>query len=207
MAGWLDAISIRHTMTYLGQECIGFYTVERETSAVTVSQCLSAWSEFLSTSLRNRQSDQVVYKQLDGMLLSDVSQIATLSLGDVTGTKIGDPMPVFVAATVQIIRTTGAIRHGWKRYPGVVEADVVAGVMTGAEVAAWNADPVPKLVAIWTEQGNPRCHLVVVKRIKYTPVGSTKPAYRLPQTAAEYLAFDPVSGNCVGLGSQNSRKR
>lgn len=111
----------------------------------------------------------------------------------VAGTRVGNMMPPFVAWSFRLVRESLATRNGAKRYGGVVEEDVSAGVATADvsdELAALAAVLDNDIVVGLATLAEP----VIVRRPLEVPVGTS------------YTYASIGSADYRQVGSQNTRK-
>jgi len=129
--------------------------------------------------------------------------------GDVVaGGKTGlDNLPPHDAVTVRFNRADLSMRHGYKRFAGLVETDVINGVVETTVLNAWQ-DFADVMVGDW-ENATPEtmCNLIVLQRIKDVAESSGKTIYRLPETDEELAFYQPYSALAYHqVSTQVSRK-
>lgn len=110
------------------------------------------------------------------------------------GTLVGDPLPEFVTATVRFLRPTPAVRHGYKRFSGVLEPLTSNGQLTGAIVTQLNLFIAGMLLPV-SPVG------IVLSFCQVRKFANGQP---LPQNNWVIAPFQ--AGVINGLGTQNTRK-
>lgn len=126
----------------------------------------------------------------------------------VTGSRTGQPLPLFNAWSFKSERTRADIRAGFKRYGTISETDVsgfvpATGMLTVLEAFA---GILSAELEFTTPGGDFIATPIIVKRVKYTtPSGSV--AYRMPQPGDPYEFSQAVNWVYDSVTSQNSRKR
>ena len=127
--------------------------------------------------------------------------------GSITGAS-SVLLPSWFAASMRMNRQRIDMRHGYKRFTGIVEGSVQGN--------AWNITE-PQVTALVALAGQLNLPLdvdadvlddaqpVVVKRIKYTTAAG-KTAYRLPQNQGEFAYFDVTTATLLPPTTQDTRK-
>lgn len=119
------------------------------------------------------------------------------------GARAGDTLGPFVAPTIRFTRKRTDMHHGYKRLPGVLEADQTNGVL-GAPLIALIEDFADSLIGGWEDNSAPGvtvANYVIVKRV----LDAGK--YRLPETDGELVYYAPDNYVVVvNVSSQVSRK-
>jgi len=126
----------------------------------------------------------------------------------IKGGKTGlDNLPPHDSCTIRINRSDLSMRHGYKRFAGLVETDVIDGVIETTVLSGWQ-DLADALVDDWSDTTpEPVCNLIVVKRVPYTVESSGKTAYRLPETDEELEYYQPYTALAYHqVSTQVSRK-
>jgi hypothetical protein len=119
----------------------------------------------------------------------------------------GQPYAPFAATGIRFVRRRLDMRHGYKRFGGLAEDRVENALLSSFQMAAAE-NLADALVGDWVNGTEEHvCDFVIIKRIKYHPEGETSWAYRLPETAEEYVSYRPVAYVVnPAVTSQNSRK-
>lgn len=116
---------------------------------------------------------------------------------DTFGVVESATMPLQVAASFKLVRTTAATRNGSKRFGGIADSLVndatgqgLAGLAQTSSLEDWLASPIQVVVG-----GGNECTLV--------PIIVRKPSTNIPPTVYNRV----LAGQFRGTGSQNSRKK
>lgn len=130
-----------------------------------------------------------------------------IKTGTQAGGRSGDVMPNFVAWRFKQPRKRGDIRHGFKAFGAVSEADVTGGLPATAMVSVINAASARlcSILSISDGVSTYSATPVIAGRIEYTPSPGRK-AYRFPESPAEYRFYTAVDWGFYLLSTQNSRK-
>ena len=200
----MSVYAVRLKTQLLTQDCLNvfFYRTPNPGSLEgTASDLNSFFNTSVVAGLKPRVAIGVAFIELYTYDLFFPTNINTQALSG-AGSGSGDVMSPFNAYAVRSNRASRAIRRGQKRFPGVIEADVINGVIQvvslWAGLLATMASPIVGGSSTYTP--------VIVKRVPYTTSQGT-PAYRLPETIAEYQAFDVTSWALnQRVSTQNSRK-
>lgn len=184
-----DVYQLTHTMLWNNAEpMVNVYFYQRNTGLGTAQQLANAWSEDVLPAIRAWQSQIVWHDRCEVINLGDLTDFGGTNYTNTRGLNTSaDPLPAFNAVQYTLRAGSRAVRPGSKRYPGITEGDVTAGVITSSGVItqlnALGAALIANIQAGTGETFAP----VIVKRVKYAPEPG-KVAYRLPETTGELVA-------------------
>lgn len=212
MAIW----ELTHTMSLQGQLCqnkYNFATLEAGASAITAQAlCLGfadGWFPVINDVLTQSTVGQSVYARN----LYDPTDFFEDTANVANGAVSSDALPSFVAWSFRSNRGRTDMRRGYKRFPGVPETFVSAGVATAGalvelgQIAALMDDPL-----VLFDEGSPvSLLLAILGREKYLPNPTEEPdnwQYRYFETEAAQREkmFFPTDWDYMGLTTQRTRK-
>lgn len=187
------------------------YQVERDNAAITASVIAEAFEDRVITPLLPLQDGALSHTVIEVQNLGDPTDFATRIPAPNVGTRVGEPFASFVAAAIQFNRTRTDIKNGQKRFVVGVETDADGNNWLAAFVTSMETvrDPI---LALWFTDALPAapvCNFIVVKRIcTVQPPPDPCLSFRLPETDAELLFYNPTTGIVRSvIRSQVSRKR
>lgn len=206
-----DIVELVHEQTYLGQNVNNVYYF-RATGAAPSLSTLTSWFETnIVQNTKDIQNDLVTHVNLRVRNLFNVAEAVEEPLTG-TGANLSgtEEQPSFLAVSIRLDHVNAAIRPGFKRWSGILEASITdavlsAGIVTGLGTLGSNL-VVPPVVALADWQH------VIVKRICETPNPDPDAVpsclkYRLPETQAEADYGVPVTYEVITQPTtQNSRK-
>ncbi len=205
-----DLYNVVHDMTYLGQKMLNVYQCERANAGETAQTVNDAFQNSVLPSIRAFQNNGVVHNELRIFNLGVSTDFGTFTLGAATGQRAGTKFNAFVVGEVKFPSLNRAVRTGFKRYGGLVEADDTDGVLTGAVLTLLDTIG-SALIGQWQASSDSHhvANFVIIKRVCATtpPVGDPCPQYRLPETGDPLVLYQPNSRIAITtLRSQVSRR-
>lgn len=190
----LDIFELRTTTTFLGQNCINlfYYIVTELTGTVTLPAgrlCdlwnAAFWGNNESVFQSGVFSDDLSYAILNARNLYHPEEIGERLLAENSGSNNSQNLPPFVCYSLRTSRTSGIIRRGFKRFPGVCEDITQDGIIASGVVDSLNALGEELTATLtYTSGGNSvEFTPVTVKRVRE----GTAPnyTYRLPTNSEE----------------------
>jgi hypothetical protein len=119
----------------------------------------------------------------------------------------GEAYAPFVAVGMRFPRLRLDMRHGYKRFAGLSEADVTGGEISGTLLGLFNNLGLV-LVGTWHDDvPNDICNFVIVKRVKILTIDPPGVTYRMPEDDLEFVYYQPQERVVSSaLTSQNTRK-
>jgi len=98
------------------------------------SQLADLFDFYVMPKMADAQGNMVYYNSIEVVNLDDPGDYTIGSVTPTQGTNTGDCLPVFVAYSFILGRTTRAVRNGHKRLAGVDEGHQVNGVVTNQDM-------------------------------------------------------------------------
>ena len=203
-----DLYELRINGTVASQEVVNVFHLERVSSVYTAQDLTNAFENWVLPSWRLSVHSGFQFLSAYAYRLADAEdwheRFFTSIFGQRTG---GEAYAPFVACAMRFARKRLDMRNGYKRFAGLSEADVTGGLIS-TTVQSLFLTLGGKLMGVWeTDEADAAFHFHIVKRVPYTPAGSTKTAYRLPESAGEYIYYRPSDVSVPReLTSQNTRK-
>ena len=168
----------------------------------------SAWNTALSVQMRNLQSAELNWTEIDTINLGDLGdfEVFPFAVGGLAGS--GDTLPAFNAVGYTLNLVTRAVRPGSKRIAGILEAVQINGVLVEPTYVG-HVEAFRILLDDTVVGSDATYQPVVVKRVKEPVVGSV-PAqftYRLPRPPEDAtLGLVKSATSSLVITSQVSRK-
>lgn len=205
-----DWYEIKDHQTAIGQPVLNVYHVQRENIGVNAVAISDAFQNIVLGNLLSLQDPSVVHTILEVASLSDPTDFFTVVPSPNLGTRAGDPLAQFNAASIQFNRTRTDMKNGQKRFSAGVEADI-AGNEWFAPFMAELTTLADAMIATWFTAAAPAvpiCDYGILKRVcTVQPPPSPCPSYRLPEDDAELQFYFPVTSvPRLTIRSQVSRK-
>jgi len=150
----------------------------------------------------------LIFKRMYIFNISDPVDFYDHAFTATIGSRVaGEAYPPFGCFSLRFVRRRADMRHGYKRFGGLSESDVAGGYLQSGLVTAINTLK-GKIVDPWVNPSLEEvCNFCIVKRIPYVVEGSGKTAYRMPESAGEYISYFPTQAVLLGVvTTQNSRK-
>lgn len=202
-----DIYKVRITFLIGGELCENVFFYERLNPASDADALLTAFSTDVAAKIVGVVVNNVVFQNIFVESLGDLTDFDVSNL-IATGGQIGNYVDPGTAINMTLRTGTRAIRPGSKRF-GTIPADmIVDGVLQGSagymtQVEDLRAQMVTGLGGVSDDD----FQHVIVKRVKYHPVGKpTVWAYRLPETDEE-LVSSPVISALVNLNISHQDTR
>lgn len=191
-----DMYNIVHDMTNLGQSTLNVYQVERTSAVESAGSISDGFQNSILPVLRAFQSSSVINNELRIFNLGESTDFGTFSIGAAAGFRVGADPPAFTAAELKFPSLDRAVRTGFKRYAGLLEADDTDGVLGGTVLALLNTLGTA-IIAPWLSSidSHAICNFVIIKRVcdVVPPPGEPCPQYRLPETGDPLVFYQPNS--------------
>lgn len=132
---------VRLHMHY-GKACVAvfFYHKFGPHSVNDTTILANAFDTVVANAVADMANTQTTFTGIEAINLVDMNDYTTITPTQTTGLLVStSPSPPFVAYKFQMLRTTRAGRHGWKRFPGVSEELIgtSAGSATGLLIPAY----------------------------------------------------------------------
>lgn len=191
---------------------LNVYHVMKRVVSANAATAAQAFVDWVLPAVVDIQSEVVVHRTLTARNLGNDTDFVEVALGDVPGGIVATDhvMPSFVAAGIQFLRERMDIKHGWKRYVGITEANV-GGNTLGASLVTTLNNTGAQIVTPWELAGMPGTLMfdfAIIARVcaEVGPLGGCL-KYRLPENDAElefYLPSEAVAK--TSPRSQNTRK-
>lgn len=119
-----------------GQKMLNVYWFYQTLGAGGAQDLATDWVAHLSTELRAIQSSLLTHESVSVINLDDDSDFYELAwVANNLGSVGGDVLPLFTAWGFRYNRSSRSTRHGYKRVPGVAEADTNAGQASAGVLA------------------------------------------------------------------------
>lgn len=208
-----DIYQLSLEQEYLGQACFNIFHYRQQTentdTEITTSEALGrAFDALILTFLKEIQVTTVEYKEINVFNLFNPEDVySRVPTTETTGAYVStDALNTFHAIELRTLRVRRDIKRGFKRFTGMDESMVIAGILNPAlsedvanvRLALSNDQQLPE------ETDTPVWRPVIVKRVKYVaPSGKT--AYRLPESTGE-LVYNRATWEYARISTQNSRK-
>jgi len=190
---------------YLGQQVqnVFFYRAEFGGVNKPYSEWLTGFRESVLDKIRVVQSSSFAWTDSSCENLTNGLDLTTqVYTPQILGVKAGDPTASFLAANIQLKRTTKLTRHGSKRIAGLVEPDVSANLIlwtvgeTTSVLDACRLGLMFTVLAVPVLYGTP----VIVGRTLVSP--GPPPEYVLDLTKINLIS----DAELTALSTQRSRK-
>lgn len=133
-------IQCRFFQEYLGQEVLNvqyYYLIAMETLADDLSDYCEPMFNLWRDALSPGQSNLLYYRRCELYEVNGLDYGIYASPTNQTGTQVGEPLPSFTSVSMQQVRQTRATRHGWKRFAGITENQVVGNTLTSPGLLTW----------------------------------------------------------------------
>lgn len=204
---------LKHFMAFGAvQDVMNVYHFEKLNPALDAEDLATRFNQQFIPGLRAIQTAGLDHLRLEVTNLDDPTDFYILSLAGLSGTVAGERLNTFTAYKVQFLRRRTDMKHGFKRWPGVAEADVNGEVIQSTPLAGVTA-VAEQLVNGLDDQGEPPITLfryVVIARVcvETSPGSGICVSYRLPENDLELEYYTPTQHNVSQLvTSQVSRRR
>lgn len=223
----MPVMSIKVDRRYNGQQCISEYNYVASGVPASVSMSFALASAFgvVETAgvypsgkpfatLRGIQNTEVHYVEAiakDLYSVTDFYSVPFISNTNGTVDAAGSAMSSFVSATMRTNRIRSDIRRGFKRYEGMVEANIEPfGVLASGYLAAVDAHAVALSNTLtYTDEGNTLTFVPCIISLKKDTSDPDHTEYVKWPTEAEqlaHLASGVVWSSQNTITTQNSRK-
>lgn len=127
--------------TFLSQEVLNVFNY-RETVALggdAAPEDIGAWFwDTFSNEILNAISSSVTFTQVDIFQVTGGTGIGTYAITGGAGLAPGEPLPSSTAYGFRYNRASSDSRHGYKRFPGVVEGAVNGNTTVGSYLTSLN---------------------------------------------------------------------
>jgi len=188
--------NIVHDMTNQSQNVLNVYQVERANAGETAGSISDGFQTSILPILRLFQTVGVVNNELRIFNLGDPLDFGTFTLSAAAGLRAIAQSPSFQAGEIKFPSINRDVRHGFKRFCGVSEDDVTAGVLVAAAITLLD-NIGDAMIGNWLSSVDSHiiCNFVIVKRICTTvpPPGSPCPSYRLPEIGDTLTFYTPTN--------------
>lgn len=205
----LDLIySLAVKQNMFGQNIENIFFYEAIGDAGSAGDLRAAWNTALSVSMRNLQSAQLNWTEIDTTNLGDLADFEKFpfAVGGLAGD--GDTLPAFNAVGYTLNPLTRAVRPGSKRIAGILEAVQLNGVLTEPTYVG-HVEDFRLLLDDVVVGALTSYQPVIVKRVK-VPVPDTEPpqfTYRLPKPPEDAtLGLVKSATSSLIITSQVSRR-
>ena len=109
-----------------------YYVVAAWTGNLSYSDALDEFLTAVGAKQAAMQSTAVTWEQIKVENVTNGVDFDIKTSGLPSGGTTGDSLPSYVAAGFRLDRETGVTRNGFKRVAGIIEAQVLGNVFTGA---------------------------------------------------------------------------
>lgn len=200
---------VRLECSFLNQQVINVFHGETLDPGFEAQHIMEAFVDTILPLWQSATTVSFIFERLYIYRLSDPTDFNDTYFTGIHGvdaTSAQNAAP-FLAVAVRFPRQRTDMRHGWKRFAGLNEGQFQNGVITAATIANFE-DLTDALINPWVNGVVETFRYAVVKRVLYHPGGDPdKDAYRLPESAGEYVSYFPNQRIIQEeLSSQNSRK-
>jgi hypothetical protein len=215
MAGVVgDVVQVTLTGTVLGElmENVHFYRVEDEPSAGYLEGLCTEFQSEVLPAYATVQHDEVLYTRITARNIFDFDEFVLQPLTPDQGSgTTSDPVPSFVAASIQLTRGNARVRNGRKSIAGAMEGQMISQVWDTGYLAnlqlladALAATLNPGLVDLFAP--------IIVGRVfvPADPPAIPRAYYRLPASQAEmdtHWAYVVSALASPDVSTQNLRKK
>lgn len=209
--GWTDAYELRDHQTFTQQSVLNVWHVERSDASVVAGEIITAYIDTVMPDIRAIQPDTLDHTLIECQSLSEPTDFASATFTPSAGLLAGTTLTAFNAAAIQFNRRRTDMKNGQKRWVAGNEAQAVGNLWAAGFMVLLNALGT-KILTTWqrtASPGVPVCEYVIVQRVcdKFDTEGRCV-KYRLPETLAEYLSYQPLTFIARDtIRSQTSRKR
>lgn len=192
---------VRLHMTY-GVPCVAtfFYHKFLAHNVNDSSSLAEAFDTVVANAIADMVNTAVVFDSIEVINLVDMNDYTTITPNQTAGLIAStSAAPPFVAYKFQLVRTTRAGRHGWKRFPGVAEEliNVLAASASGLLIPAYQ-NVEAALAAMISADG-----------FDFFPAIPQRELTTMPDLTEKYIltALNPfTTARFIGLTTQNTRK-
>lgn len=206
-----DFYEIRDAQVFAGRNMLNVYHVKKVLGGIDASDVKDAFiNHIVEDHLVLLQPDTVSRTTITIENLGDPTDFFIVDSSTLPGQRVGQTLPGFNAATIQLVRARNDMKHGQKRYFVGGEADQNNGLWGGAFITLLQALGTD-LVTPWEKDATPGIdivEMVVLQRYCIVPAQDPCVGYRLPNAAEIDTSYYVPQSTIVRaqVRSQVSRK-
>jgi len=205
-----DLYQITHKYEAFGTSMHNVYHAERANPTEFAQEINDAFANSILPIIRLLQTTAFNNVEQVCFNLGDPTDFHTQTLAAAGLRAIGNDEPSFVSGGVRFPTLNRAVHSGQKRFAGLTETDIGAGVLVAGAITLL-ANIADALIANWLASADAHhvCNYVIIKRVCETtdPVTGKCLEYRLPELLETPVFYTPTARVVNTLAtSQVSRK-